>query len=116
MYILGPRDQISIPVRIDSVETVSNQFHGKPELSIRATLRLSPNAEKDINVILWAAAEEVDQIVAGDEFIPRDISLKGHCSDRSCHKAKAYLSAIWFSNERVGDGTTCIALVWHEDF
>jgi hypothetical protein len=99
MYMLEVRDSISVLVRIDSVQTVPNRFHGEPELSIRATLRLSPNAEADREVILWAEVESLDKLTVSDDFIARDVKLEGHCSEDHANpyaRASVGISAIWF--------------------
>lgn len=99
MHVLGVRDKISVPVRIDSVRTVPNKYHGAPELRIAATLQLSPNAEENTSIVLWASADRADVIIASQEFTPCDITLEAffdNGNDGSPVRARVAVSAIWF--------------------
>ena len=109
MYILGPRDTMSIPVRVNSVETVANEYHGGPELHIVASLSLSPNSD-NVDVILWAGVEAADTIKADDDFVCRDITLQGYCSGDHPNpygRSEVGILAISFGEDR-------LALVQHE--
>jgi hypothetical protein len=114
MYMLGVRDQISILVRVDSVRTVPNEFHGNPELQVEATLRLSPNADKDVQVILWAAVEDATHLTASQEFVARDVTIEGHCAEDHANpyaRPRVGLTAIWFGDRK---GKGCTSLIRRE--
>jgi hypothetical protein len=103
MYILGVRDYISVLVRVDSVQTLPNRYTGRPELCVIATLRLSPNADKDREVLLWATVDDADVIKVDKDFVARDVQLEGHCAadhDNPYARAHVGISAIWFDEEK----------------
>jgi len=109
MYILGARDLMSILVRVDSVQTVPNRFTSRPELYITATLRLSPNAEKDREVVLWATEDDAEFITVDKDFVARDVQLEGHCAadhDNPYARAHVGIASVWFDREN-----SCLALV-----
>lgn len=110
MYMLGVGDRISILVRVDAVRTVPNEFHGMPELQIEATLRLSPNADKDVRVILWGGVEDATYLTVNEEFVARDVVIKGYCSEDHVARERAALSAIWFGDRQ----DECLALIRRE--
>lgn len=115
MYMLGVRDHISILVRVDSVQTVpGDEIHGNPELQVEATLRLSPNADEDVRVILWAAIEDATHLSVSQEFVARDVKVEGHCAeDHTNPYARPHvgLTAIWFGDRQRKGG---IALIRRE--